>query len=225
MENIDYKILIVDDEPDILEFLGYNLEKEGFQVYTTTNGREAINLTKEINPHLIVLDIMMPGIDGIETCKEIKQFNHNSLILFLTARSEDYTQIAGFESGADDYVTKPIKPRVLMSRIKALLRRHVTKEEEENILTINDIKIDREKYLVMKDGQEIILPKKEFELFNLMASKPDKVFSREEIFTKIWGEDVIVGERTIDVHIRKIREKLNIDNIKTIKGVGYKYEM
>ena len=225
MENTDYKILIVDDEPDILEFLGYNLEREGFQVFTSSNGREAINLTKEINPHLIVLDVMMPGIDGIETCKEIKQFNHTSIILFLTARSEDYTQIAGFESGADDYVTKPIKPRVLISRIKALLRRHVTTEAEENILTINNIQIDRGKYLIVKDGIEIILPKKEFELFNLLASKPDKVFSRDEIFSRIWGEDVIVGERTIDVHIRKIREKLEIDNIKTIKGVGYKYEM
>ncbi len=225
MENTDYKILIVDDEPDILEFLGYNLEREGFQVFTSSNGREAINLTKEINPHLIVLDVMMPGIDGIETCKEIKQFNHTSIILFLTARSEDYTQIAGFESGADDYVTKPIKPRVLISRIKALLRRHVTTEAEENILTINYIQIDRGKYLIVKDGIEIILPKKEFELFNLLASKPDKVFSRDEIFSRIWGEDVIVGERTIDVHIRKIREKLEIDNIKTIKGVGYKYEM
>lgn len=224
MKNLDYKILIVDDEPDILEFLRYNLEKEGFQVFTTTNGKEAISMTREVNPHLIVLDIMMPGIDGIETCKEIKLFNDNSIILFLTARSEDYTQIAGFESGADDYVTKPVKPRVLISRIKALLRRHVTKEAEENILTINDIKIDREKYLVFKDGLEIILPKKEFELFNLLASKPDKVFSRDEIFSKVWGEDVVVGDRTIDVHIRKIREKLNIDNIKTIKGVGYKYE-
>jgi two-component system, OmpR family, alkaline phosphatase synthesis response regulator PhoP len=225
MDYSNYKILIVDDEPDILEFLGYNLKKEGFKVITSNNGRDAINLTKEINPHLIILDIMMPGIDGIETCKEIKLFNKNSIILFLTARSEDYTQIAGFESGADDYVTKPVKPGVLISRIKALLRRHDSKEDSKEIIKIDNIIIDKEKYVVIRDGEEIILPKKAFELLALLASKPDKVFSRDEIFSRVWGEDVVVGDRTIDVHIRKIREKMNIDNIKTIKGVGYKYEV
>jgi two-component system, OmpR family, alkaline phosphatase synthesis response regulator PhoP len=223
-DNTIYKILIVDDEPDILEFLGYNLTKEGFRVFTATNGTEAIKQTKEINPHLIILDIMMPGIDGIETCKEIKQFNDTAIILFLTARSEDYTQIAGFESGADDYVAKPIKPRVLISRIKALLRRQTATAESEKLITIDNLIIDKEKYTITKEGVEIVLPRKEFELLSLLASKPNKVFTRDEIFAKVWGEDVIVGERTIDVHIRKIREKIGIDNVKTIKGVGYKYE-
>ena len=225
MENTEYKILIVDDEPDILEFLGYNLKKEGFRVFTASNGNDAITLTKENNPHLIILDIMMPGKDGIETCREIKLFNKSSIIIFLTARNEDYTQIAGFESGADDYVSKPIKPRVLISRIKALLRRHSIEEVKSEILQIEDLIIDKEKYLVIKNDKEIILPKKEFELLSLLASKPNKVFSRDEIFSKIWGDDVVVGERTIDVHIRKIREKIGIDNIKTIKGVGYKFEV
>jgi two-component system alkaline phosphatase synthesis response regulator PhoP len=225
MENNDYKILLVDDEEDILEFLTYNLKKEGFGVYTATNGNAAISVTKEIKPHLIILDVMMPGLDGIETCREIKQFNKNSLILFLTARSEDYTQIAGFESGADDYVTKPIKPRVLISRIKALLKRYYSQPDNDAVIEINDLVIDRERFVIIRKGMEIILPKKEFELLTLLASKPEKVFSREEIFSRVWGDEVIVGERTIDVHIRKIREKLNIDNIKTIKGVGYKYEL
>ena len=225
MENTEYKILIVDDEPDILEFLGYNLEKEGFRVSKASNGNDAIKLTKEIDPHLIILDIMMPGKDGIETCREIKLINNTSIILFLTARNEDYTQIAGFESGADDYVSKPIKPRVLISRIKALLRRYNVDEPASEVITIEGLKIDKEKYLVIKDDKEIILPKKEFELLSLLASKPNKVFSRDEIFSKIWGDDVVVGERTIDVHIRKIREKIGIDNITTIKGVGYKFEI
>lgn len=225
MENSDYRLLIVDDEDDILEFLGYNLKKEGFQLSTANNGADAIKLTKEINPHLIILDVMMPGLDGIETCKEIKKFNTTSIILFLTARSEDYSQIAGFESGADDYVTKPISPRVLISRIKALLRRYNNEDGAESIITIDNLIIDRDKYLVIKNGKDYILPKKEFELLALLASKPNKVLTRDDIFANIWGDDVIVGERTIDVHIRKIREKIQIDNIKTIKGVGYKYEV
>ena len=225
MENNQYRILLIDDEPDILEFLGYNLKREGYEVSVATNGAEGIKLTKETNPHLMILDVMMPGLDGIETCKEIKNFNSSVLVLLLTARSEDYTQIAGFESGADDYVTKPIKPRVLLSRIKALLRRQVITDSSEKLVTIDDIIIDREKYVVIRDGKEIIMPKKEFELLSLLVTKPNKVFSREEIFTRVWGEDVIVGERTIDVHIRKIREKIGIDNIKTIKGVGYKFEV
>ena len=168
---------------------------------------------------------MMPGIDGIETCKEIKLFNHNVIILFLTARSEDFTQIASFESGADDFVTKPVKPRVLMSRIKALLRRQLIVEDTDKIIKVKDLIIDKDKYHVIKDGKIIVFPKKEFELLTLLVSKADKVLSREEIFTKVWGEDVVVGDRTIDVHIRKIREKLEIDNIRTIKGVGYKFEI
>jgi two-component system alkaline phosphatase synthesis response regulator PhoP len=225
MDNKTYRILLIDDEPDILEFLGYNLRREEYQVFTAANGADGIKLTKESNPHLVILDIMMPGIDGIETCREIKNINSNILVLLLTARSEDFTQIAGFESGADDYVTKPIKPRVLMSRIKALLRRQIVSDEEDKLLKIDDITIDKEKYVVIKKGKEIILPKKEFELLTLLVTKPNRVFTREEIFTKVWGEDVIVGERTIDVHIRKIREKIGLDNIKTIKGVGYKFEI
>jgi two-component system, OmpR family, alkaline phosphatase synthesis response regulator PhoP len=227
LEKISYKILIVDDEPDILEFLGYNLSKEGYQVLKASGGREAIELVKTLNPHLIILDIMMPGIDGIETCREIRQLSlqPQPLILFLTARSEDYSQIAGLDAGGDDYVFKPVKPRVLVSRINALLRRYDTKEPTNGLIVLDDLKIDKERHLVIKNGNEIILPKKEFELLYLLASKPNKVFTRNDILNKIWGDDIIVGERTIDVHIRKVREKIGIDNIKTIKGVGYKYEI
>lgn len=228
MENKEFRILIVDDEDDVLEFLSYNLKKEDFAVFTAKNGTEAIKLAEEVNPHLIILDIMMPGMDGIEACKEIKQkkLQSNPLILFLTARSEDFSQIAGFDAGGDDYVSKPVKPRVLISRIKALLRRYKAPEDikEQVNLEIDDLIIDKERYLVIINNKEIILPKKEFELLALLTSKPEKVFTREEIFSRIWGDDVIVGDRTIDVHIRKSREKLNIDNIKTIKGVGYKFE-
>jgi len=226
MENEQYRILLVDDEPDVLEFLGYNLRKEGYQIFSCNNGREAIVKASEIFPHLIVLDVMMPEMDGIEACREMKQNPalENSIIIFLTARGEDYSQIAGFEAGADDYVAKPIKPRVLVSRVKALLRRYKAKEESQGVLQIDNLVIDREKYMVLQDGNEIILPKKEFELLLLLASKPNKVFSRDEIFSKVWGDDVIVGDRTIDVHVRKIREKIGIKNIKTVKGVGYKFE-
>jgi len=227
MENEQYRILLVDDEPDVLEFLGYNLRKEGYQIFSCNNGREAIVKASEILPHLIVLDVMMPQMDGIEACREIKQNPslENSIIVFLTARGEDYSQIAGFEAGADDYVAKPIKPRVLVSRVKALLRRYKEKEDSAGILEIDNLVIDRERYQVLQDGKEIILPKKEFELLLLLASKPNKVFSRDEIFSKVWGDDVIVGDRTIDVHVRKIREKIGIRNIKTVKGVGYKFEV
>lgn len=227
MENEQYRILLVDDEPDVLEFLGYNLRKEGYQIFSSNNGREAIVKASEILPHLIVLDVMMPQMDGIEACREIKQNPalENSIIVFLTARGEDYSQIAGFEAGADDYVAKPIKPRVLVSRVKALLRRYKEKEDYAGILEIDNLVIDRERYQVLQDGKEIILPKKEFELLLLLASKPNKVFSRDEIFSKVWGDDVIVGDRTIDVHVRKIREKIGIRNIKTVKGVGYKFEV
>ena len=226
MENEHYRILLVDDEPDVLEFVGYNLKKEGFQIATASNGKDGIKKAQKFNPHLIILDVMMPKMDGIETCTEIKQMPElsNVLILFLTARGEDYSQIAGFDAGADDYVTKPVKPKVLVSRIKALLRRYSEEIEAEQKLDFRDFSIDKERYLVVKGDQEIILPKKEFQLLLLLTSRPDKVFSRDEIFAQVWGNNVIVGDRTIDVHIRKIREKLETDAIKTVKGVGYKFE-
>ncbi|MCF8229809.1 MAG: response regulator transcription factor [Bacteroidales bacterium] len=227
MSNEKYKILLVDDEKDVLEFLSYNIKREGYKVFTASNGKDAIESAKKIQPHLIILDVMMPGIDGIETCNEIKELPEmqKTIIVFLTARGEDYSQIAGFEAGADDYITKPIKPKVLISRIKALLRRYKeSDQEQEGQVALKDFTIDKEKYLIMKDDKEISLPKKEFELLLLLTSKPNKVFSREEIFAKVWGTNVIVGDRTIDVHVRKIREKIGLQNIKTVKGVGYKYE-
>jgi len=227
MQNEEIRILLVDDEDDVLEFLSYNIRKEGYQVHTANNGINGLKKAIEIIPHLIILDVMMPEMDGIETCREIKQIPQleNTIIVFLTARGEDYSQIAGFDAGADDYVTKPVKPRLLVSRIKALLRRHRSENEPtSNQLDLGSMVIDRERYVVILEGKEISLPKKEFELLQLLASKPNKVFSRDEIFAKVWGDNVIVGDRTIDVHIRKIREKLAVNNIKTIKGVGYKYE-
>lgn len=220
------RILLVDDEEDILEMIRYNLEKEGFEVETATNGKEAIEKAKKFGPNLILLDVMMPEMDGIETCLAIKDLPDlkNPMIAFLTARGEDYSQIAGFESGADDYITKPIKPRVLVSRIKAILRRNIAVNPKEEVVTIGDIRIDREKYLVVQKGVEINLPKKEFELLSLLASKPGKVFTRESILDRVWGGDVIVGDRTIDVHIRKLREKLGDDYIKTVKGIGYRFD-
>ena len=225
MENNDYKILLVDDEPDILEFLGYNLTREGYKIYKASNGKDALKIAVEVKPHLIILDVMMPEMDGIETCREMKQIPslNKSIIAFLTARGEDYSQIAGFDAGADDYIAKPIKPRVFISRVKALLRRFSIEENAGEKITLAGLVIDRERYMVIQNGQEFILPKKEFELLWLLISRVDKVFTREEIYSNIWG-NVIVGDRTIDVHVRKIREKLNIDNIKTIKGVGYKFE-
>jgi two-component system, OmpR family, alkaline phosphatase synthesis response regulator PhoP len=228
MKNSDYKILLVDDEPDILEFVGYNLKKEEYQVFTADNGITAIELAKEIQPHLIILDVMMPEMDGMETCREMKQIPSlaNSIIIFLTARSEDYSQLAGFDAGADDYVSKPIKPSLLISRIKALLRRYAGNVEDTgDTLIAGPLTIDKERYIVLMDGNEIVLPKKEFELLNLLASKPNKVFSREEIFAKVWGNNVVVGDRTIDVHVRKLREKIGLQVIKTVKGVGYKFEV
>jgi len=223
-----YKILLVDDEPDILEFVGYNLKKEGYQVFSSSNGKDALIIAEQEMPHLIILDVMMPIIDGIETCLELRKIAklNNVLIAFLTARNEDYSQIAGFEVGADDYINKPIKPRVLMSRIKALLRRHTANQEQttEKVTNTETIKIDRAKYLVLKNGEEIQLPKKEFELFALLISKPGNVFPRDIILDTVWGEEVVVGDRTIDVHIRKLREKIGDNYIKTIKGIGYKFE-
>lgn len=219
------KILIVDDEEDILQFLSYNLQKEGYQVITATNGADAIKLAQKEVPDLIVLDIMMPVMDGMETCKELRSLpeTKDKIIVFLTARSEDYSQIAGFENGADDYITKPIKPKLFISRIKALLRR-IQHTDTTSVIDLGEIKIDKEKHLVYKNDQVIEMPKKEFMLLELLASKPGKVFSREFILEKVWGEDVIVGERTIDVHIRKIREKIGDNYIKTVKGLGYKLE-
>jgi two-component system alkaline phosphatase synthesis response regulator PhoP len=228
MNNNEYKILLVDDEPDILEFLSYNLKKEGYNVFTANNGKEAVTVAKKENPHLIILDVMMPDMDGIETCREIREISglKDVMIAFLTARSEDYSQIAGFDVGADDYINKPIKPRVLISRIKALLRRGGSSDSSKSTdkVDMGGIRIDRERYLIVQDGVEISLPKKEFELLALLASKPGKVFTRDVILDKVWGGDVVVGDRTIDVHIRKLREKLGEEFIKTVKGIGYKFE-
>jgi two-component system, OmpR family, alkaline phosphatase synthesis response regulator PhoP len=225
MSSENVKILLVDDEPDILEFISYNLAKEGFEVYTSSNGKEAIKLAKQERPQLIILDVMMPDLDGIETCRVIRETPElkGVLVAFLTARNEDYSQIAGFDAGADDYINKPIKPRVLVSRVKALLRRQGVSAEEE-VLEVDGFSIDREKYLIVKEGKNINLPKKEFELIALLASRPGKVFTREDILKNVWGDDVVVGDRTIDVHIRKLREKLGDAYIRTIKGVGYKFE-
>ena len=220
------KILLVDDEPDILEFIEYNLTKEGFDVTSTTNGREAINIAKKLIPSLIILDVMMPEMDGIETCQEIRSIDElkDTLIVFLSARGEDYSQVAGFDVGADDYITKPIKPRLLVSRIKAILRRRSRVVEKISEDPQSNIKINREKYLVYKGSDEFSLPKKEFELLALLISKPGKVFTREVILENVWGGEVVVGDRTIDVHIRKLREKLGEQFILTIKGVGYKFK-
>jgi len=223
------RILLVDDEKDILEFLSYNLTKEGFIVKTCLNGSSAIKVIDEFQPNLIVLDVMMPGMDGIETCEIIRANSNydNIIIAFLTARSEDYSQVAGLEAGADDYINKPIKPKVLVSRVKALLRRKTSQGTDQNIssssINISDLNIDRESYQIERDGIEISLPRKEFEILYLLATKPGKVFKREEIFDKVWGDDVIVGGRTIDVHVRKLRRKLGRDYIVTVKGVGYKF--
>jgi two-component system alkaline phosphatase synthesis response regulator PhoP len=220
------KILLVDDEPDIIEFLGYNLTKEGYDVTTTTSGKEAIEIANKIKPDLIILDVMMPEMDGIETCHEIRNIDglKDTLVAFLSARGEDYSQVAGFDAGADDYITKPIKPRLLVSRVKAILRRKSGAEEANANEQGGGIRIDREKYLVYKEGEEFSFPKKEFELLALLISKPGKVFTRDVILESVWGGEVIVGDRTIDVHIRKLREKLGDHYIKTIKGVGYKFE-
>lgn len=224
------KILLVDDEPDILEFMEYNLKKENYEVFKAGNGREAIKTAKKEKPDLIILDIMMPEMDGIETChalRAIPEFK-NTMIAFLTARNEDYSQIAGFDVGADDYITKPIKPRVLISRINALFKRYnpVNGKDapQNNVLTVGNLKIDREQYMIFRGTEKIELPRKEFELLALLAAKPGKVFTRDEILERIWGNDVIVGDRTIDVHIRKLREKLGDELIRTVKGIGYKFD-
>jgi len=217
------KILLVDDNEDILDLLEYNLSKAGYTVDTAINGKIAINKASSFTPDLIIMDVMMPEMDGIEACAEIRKIPQlqNTIITFLTARGEDYSQIAGFEAGADDYITKPIKPKVLISKIKGLLRRGVVETQLSE--DTNSIRIDREKYIVVQRDTEISLPKKEFELLALLMSKPDNVFTREKIFASVWGDDIVVGDRTIDVHIRKLREKIGDDYIKTVKGVGYKF--
>lgn len=226
MKKKDIKILLVDDEPDILEIVGYNLTSEGYQVFTAKNGVEGVSLAKKKNPHLIILDVMMPEMDGIEACEVIRNTSglESTIITFLTARGEDYSQVAGFDAGADDYITKPIRPKVLVSKVKALLRR--LKEEnsqQEDIVTVGNIVINREEYKIVNNGKEIVLPRKEFELLALLTSKPNKVFKREVILDRVWGNEVVVGGRTIDVHIRKLREKIGEEHFKTVKGVGYKF--
>jgi len=230
MNDDKFKILLVDDEVDILEFISYNLEKEDYKVYTATNGLEAIKIAEKKLPHLIILDVMMPEMDGIAACEEIRKnpLLKNTVIAFLTARGEDYSQIAGFEAGADDYITKPIRPKVLVSRVKALLKRTgaatvAAVPADTNMLTIGNLVIDKERYLIKMGTEEMVLPRKEFELLSLLVSKPGKVFTREEIYYTVWGDNVVVGDRTIDVHIRKLREKIGNDHIKTLKGIGYKF--
>ncbi|MBC7653544.1 MAG: response regulator transcription factor [Oligoflexus sp.] len=221
------KILIVDDEPDILDLIEYNLNKEGYQVYTATNGKEAVIEAKKVIPDLIILDIMMPKMDGIEACRVMRTMPEfkNTFMVFLTARSEEYSEIAGFNVGADDYIAKPIKPRALISRINAILRRNVQAEEEvDNKIEIGDLVIDRESFLVYQNGNKVVLAKKEFELLFLLASKPGKVYTREAILNNIWEDSVVVTNRTIDVHIRKLREKLGDTYVTTVKGVGYKFD-
>ena len=227
MKKKDIRILLVDDDADILEIVGYNLSQEGYQISTAANGRDAIAKAKKVLPHLIIMDVMMPEMDGMEACENIRKIPElsNVIITFLTARSEDYSQVAGFDAGADDYITKPIKQKLLVSKVKALLRRLKETEKDSETLNVGGIEINREEYKIVKDNIEIILPRKEFELFYLLATKPGKVFKREEILDKVWGNDVIVGGRTIDVHIRKLREKIGDDFFKTIKGVGYKFEV
>ncbi|GGZ85068.1 response regulator transcription factor [Algibacter mikhailovii] len=224
MKKKNIKILLVDDEPDILEIVGYNLSNEGYQVITAENGQEGVKKAKKELPHLIILDVMMPEMDGIEACEIIRQNKDlsNTIVTFLTARGEDYSQVAGFDAGADDYITKPIKPKVLVSKVKALLRRF-KEDNAPDTLKVGSLVINRDEYKITSKGKEIILPKKEFELLSLLASKPGKVFKRDEILDTVWGNEVVVGGRTIDVHIRKLREKLGDESFKTIKGVGYKF--
>lgn len=227
MKNKDIKILLVDDDADILEIVGFNLEAEGYQILKASNGKDGVKLAKKEKPHLIILDVMMPEMDGIEACEQIRnipELNH-VIITFLTARGEDYSQVAGFDVGADDYITKPVKPKVLVSKVKALLRRVKEEEEIADVIRVGEFEINREEYKIFKGDEEFVLPRKEFELFYLLASKPGKVFKREEILDKVWGNEVIVGGRTIDVHIRKLREKIGDEVFTTIKGIGYKLEV
>lgn len=225
MKKEDIKILLVDDEPDILEIVRFNLDKEGYQIEMASNGLEALKVAKKFLPHLIILDIMMPNLDGIETCELMRQDDRfqETIVMFLTARGEDYSYVAAFDAGADDYVTKPVKPKVLVSKVKGLLRRLKKKEATSSLLEFETLKIDREAYKVSFEGKDLSMPRKEFELLYLLASKPGKVFKREKIMDDVWGSEVVVGDRTIDVHIRKLREKIGDHFFKTVKGVGYKF--
>ncbi len=225
MKKSDIKILLVDDEPDILEIIGFNLENAGYQVFKAKDGVEALKQAKNIIPHLIIMDVMMPNLDGIEACDLIRKEDQlqQTVIMFLSARGEDFSYVAAFEAGADDYVTKPIKPKVLLSKVKGLLRRFKKPDSSEMVLKFGNLIIDKEEYKVTQNGQSLSLPRKEFELLFLLASKPEKVMKREKIMEKVWGNEVVVGDRTIDVHIRKLREKVGNDYFKTIKGVGYKF--
>lgn len=225
MNSNTYKILVVDDDPDIVELLKYNLSSEGYKVKSSSNGIQAVSLAREFIPDLTILDIMMPNMDGVETCRQIRSIPElaNKFIIFLTARSEEYSEIAAFEMGADDYITKPIKPRALISRINALFRREVKKDSGSSKISIGNLEIDRISYTVKLDNKKIILPKKEFELLFFLAQNPDQVFGRDDLLKNIWGSDVYVLARTVDVHIRKVREKIGDGFIITIKGVGYKF--
>lgn len=225
MNKSELKILLVDDEPDILEIIGYNLENEGYQVFKAKDGLSAIKQSEKILPHLIIMDVMMPNLDGIEACEIIRKNEklQQTVIMFLTARGEDFSYVAAFEAGADDYVTKPIKPKVLISKVKGLLRRFKKSEPQDLVIRIGDLVIDKEEYKVTKNGEAFTLPRKEFELLFLLASKPEKVLKRDKIMEKVWGSEVVVGDRTIDVHIRKLREKVGDEYFKTVKGVGYKF--
>ena len=226
MKKSDIKILCVDDEPDILEILKYNLSNEGYNISTAADGKSAIEMAYNISPNLIIMDVMMPNMDGIEACEKLRsdeKFN-DTIIMFLTARGEDYSHVAAYDAGADDYVTKPVKPKVLVSKVKGLLRRlKKVIAKDINEIVFDDIKIDREKYKVYISNNVLNLPRKEFELLYLLASKPDKVYKREKIMETVWGSEVVVGDRTIDVHIRKLREKVGDKYFKTVKGVGYKF--
>ncbi|MCQ2958948.1 MAG: response regulator transcription factor [Bacteroidales bacterium] len=217
-------ILLVDDEPDIIEILRYNLEKEGYKTYSAMNGLDAVSMAQKVNPDLILLDVMLPDMDGIQTCETIRQIPElkNTIIAFLTARSEDYSEIAGFQAGADDYITKPIRPKVLITRIQSLLKRNLQNDQDESqIIKYEDIILDKEKFLVSVNNHSFSLPNKEFKLLELLISKPERVFTREEIYSLIWGSEIVVGDRTIDVHIRRLREKIGEKYIHTIKGIGY----
>lgn len=227
MNPSEIKILLVDDEPDILELVGFHLRKEGYTVFTASGGKEGVEIARKEQPALIILDVMMPDMDGMETCEKIRQIPQlkDTLVTFLTALAEDYSMMAGFDAGADDYITKPVKPKVLVSKIKALLRRAGGQDvQAETSLAAGDLVIDRDRYVVVNKGREIVLPRKEFELLSLLSSRPGRVFKRDEIMDTVWGNEVVVGGRTIDVHIRKLREKIGEDYFKTIKGVGYKFE-
>jgi len=225
MKNEKIKILLVDDEPDILEIIRFNLDKEGYQISLASNGLEAIKIAEKILPQLIILDIMMPHLDGIETCERLRKDErfHDTIVMFLTARAEEYSHVAAFDVGADDYVTKPVKPKILLSKVKGLLRRFKKKDAVRDKLEFKNLIIDREAHSVIFNGKELSVPKKEFELLYILASNPEKIFKREKIMDKVWGSDVLVGDRTIDVHIRKLREKIGNNLFKTVKGVGYKF--